>query len=120
MKHLEEETPVIRFLVININCVVREYVSTGAACPKTHRFLGHHLLHPKILRHRALFDRTDCIRRFKFLMHALLVLIYLQCRYLAYLITMSRSIEKKVLNTNYLANVATSGLEKLFPRSSLA
>ena len=68
MKHLDEETPVIRFLVIIINCI----------------------------------------------------LIYLQCKYLAYLISVSRSIEKKVLNTNYLANVATSGLEKLFPRSSLA
>ena len=68
MKHLDEETPVIRFLVMIINCI----------------------------------------------------LIYLQCKYLAYLISVSRSIEKKVLNTNYLANVATSGLEKLFPRSSLA
>ena len=38
---------------------------------QTRRFLGHHLLHPLILRLRALFYRTDCTRRCKFLTHAL-------------------------------------------------
>ena len=38
---------------------------------ETRRSLGHHLLLPQILRRRALFCRTDCTRRSKFLTHAL-------------------------------------------------
>ena len=49
----------------------RECVSTGLAGARTRRSLGHHLLHPLILRPRALFDRTDCTRRSKFLTHTL-------------------------------------------------
>ena len=52
----------------------RECVNTGAAGAQTRRSLGHHLLHPLILRPRALFYRTDCTRRSKFLTHALLYL----------------------------------------------
>ena len=49
----------------------RECVRTGATGAGTRRSLGHHLLHPLILRPRALFYRTDCTRRSKFLTHAL-------------------------------------------------
>jgi hypothetical protein len=60
----------------------RECVSTGAAGARTRRSLGHHLLHPLILRllvlsapadfeARALFYRIDCTCRSKFLTHAL-------------------------------------------------
>ena len=45
--------------------------STGAVGARTCRSLGHHLLHPLILGPRALFYRTDCTRRSKFLTHAL-------------------------------------------------
>ena len=52
----------------------RECVSMGAAGARTRRSLGHHLMHPLILRllllcapvilrSRALFYRTDCTRR---------------------------------------------------------
>ena len=58
---------------------IRECVSTGA---QTCRSLGHHLLHPLILRllvlcapavfrPRALQDRCTCTRRSKFLTHSL-------------------------------------------------
>ena len=47
-------------------------ISTGAAGTKTRRSLGHHLLHPQILRPRALFcKKKDCTRSSKFLTHAL-------------------------------------------------
>ena len=60
----------------------RECVSTGAAGAQTRRSLGHHLLHPLILRllyyvhplilrPTTLFYRTDCTRRSKFLTHTL-------------------------------------------------
>ena len=50
---------------------LRECVSTGAAGAQTCRSLGHHLLHPRILKSRALFFRTDYTRRSKVLMHVL-------------------------------------------------
>ena len=37
----------------------REYVSTGAASAQTRRSLGHHLLHPQILRLLLLLAPTD-------------------------------------------------------------
>ena len=37
----------------------RECVSTGAAGAQTHRSLGHHLLHPLILRLLVLFAPAD-------------------------------------------------------------
>ena len=43
----------------------------GAAGAQTRRSLRHHLLHPRILRPRAPFCRTDCTHRSKFLIHAL-------------------------------------------------
>ena len=49
----------------------RECVSKGTAGAQTRRSLGHRLLHPLIMRPRALFDRTDCTRRSKFLTHTL-------------------------------------------------
>ena len=49
---------------------IRECVRAGAAGSRTRRYLGHHLLHPLILRPRALFYRTDCTRRTKFLCNA--------------------------------------------------
>ena len=39
--------------------MIRQYISTGAAGARTPRSLGHHLLHPLILRPRALFYITD-------------------------------------------------------------
>ena len=71
---------------LSVDILHRECVSTGAAGTRTHRSLGHHLLHPLILRllvlcmcivhplilrPRALFYRTDCICRSEFLTHAL-------------------------------------------------
>ena len=50
---------------------IRECVRAGAAGSRTRRSLGHHLLHPLILRPRALFYSTDCTRRSKFLTHSL-------------------------------------------------
>ena len=50
---------------------LRECVSTGAAGAQTCSSLGHHPLHPQILKSRALFYRTDYTRRYKFLTHAL-------------------------------------------------
>ena len=59
----------------HIKCKIKvsnmECVSTGAADAQTRRSLGHHPLHPQILKLRALFYRTDCTRRSKFLKHAL-------------------------------------------------
>ena len=49
----------------------RERVSSGAEGAQTCRSLGYHLLHPLILRPKALFYRTDCTGRSKFLTHAL-------------------------------------------------
>ena len=43
----------------------------GAVGARTCRSLGHHLLHPQILRSRVLFYRTDCTHRAKFLMNTL-------------------------------------------------
>ena len=62
---------VILGIGINIYPWYRECVSTGAAGAQTCRSLGHHLLHPQILRPRALFYRTDYNRRSKFLTLAL-------------------------------------------------
>ena len=45
--------------------------SMGAAGPRTRRSLGHHPLHPQILRPRALFYRANCTCSSKFLNHAL-------------------------------------------------
>ena len=61
---------------------LRECVSMGAMGAQTRRSLGHHLLHPLILRPlvicaplilrpSALFCRTDCTHRSRFLMQAL-------------------------------------------------
>ena len=61
----------------------RDCISTGAAGEQTRRFLWHYILHPQIwafstmywnpqsLRPGALFYRTDCTCRSKFLTHAL-------------------------------------------------
>ena len=49
----------------------RECVSTGAAGARTLRSLGHNLLHPLILRPRALFYRTNSTCRSKSLTHPL-------------------------------------------------
>ena len=43
----------------------------GAAGAQIHTSLGHHRFHPRILRFRALFYRTDCTGRSKFLTNAL-------------------------------------------------
>ena len=62
--------------------IYRECISMGGGGAQTCRSLGHHLLHPLILRvlllctplilrPRAIFYRTDCPRRSKFLTHAL-------------------------------------------------
>ena len=61
----------IRLLILHFS-TIRECVSTGAAGARTRRSLEHHLLHPLILRPRALFYRTDGTRRTKFLTHALI------------------------------------------------
>ena len=53
--------------------LIREGVSTGAAGAWTRRSLGHNLLHPGILRPRALFYRTDCTHKSKSLMLAFLM-----------------------------------------------
>ena len=58
----------------------RECVRTGAAGACNRRSLGHHLLHPLILSPRALFYRTDCTRRSKFLTHALFSTIRSICK----------------------------------------
>ena len=79
---------------MNNLALIRECVRTGAEGAQTRRSLGHHLLHPLILRllvlyvhplilrPRALFYRTDCTRRSKFLTHALLINVAMTKKFL--------------------------------------
>ena len=73
-------TSSLRFLNIfwesGLLCVMpwltfRECFGTGAAGARTRRSLAHHLLHPQILRPRALFYKKDCTRSSEFLTKAM-------------------------------------------------
>ena len=89
--------------------VFRECVSKGAAGARTHRSLGHHLLHPQILRllvlcapadlwPRALFYRTDCTRRSKILTHALHCTLFFCSSYIqSTCVTNERSVHYNLL-----------------------
>ncbi len=52
-------TSFLNFLVISNVSKSRECVRTGAAGARTRRFLGHHLLHPLILRLLVLCAPAD-------------------------------------------------------------
>ena len=81
--HIAGSNLKLEWSVLRIVCQCGKCVSTSAAGAKpkdllgitfgTHRFWGFSTMymHPKILRPRALFYRTDCTPSFKFITHAL-------------------------------------------------
>ena len=83
-------------------CSNRECVSTGAVGEQTCRSLGHHLLHPMILRPRALFYRTDCTHISKFLTHTLNNLFLKLSFTLFFRSASPEKILKKILNYMHL------------------